>query len=58
MDVYVGLGLLAAGVVIVGFLMLDNWLKKRNVQINQLSGIQNSSRNEFSGTKFRGGIHG
>ena len=46
MDVYVGLGLLAAGVVIVGFLMLDNWLKKRNVQINQLSGIQNSSRNE------------
>lgn len=39
MDVYIGFGLLSAGVVVVVFMIFDGWLKNRNLSHSKLSGL-------------------
>lgn len=39
MDVYIGFGLLSAGIVVVFGILFDNWLKRRNAKLSELAAI-------------------
>ncbi len=43
MDVYIGFGLLSAGIVVLVFMIFDGWLKSRNVKMAELSGLRNKT---------------
>ncbi len=46
MDVYIGLGLLSAGIVVLAFMILDSWLKNRNLRLAELSGLRDKTIEE------------
>ncbi len=43
MDVYIGLGLLSAGVVVLVFMIFDGWVKNRNARMSDMSGLHNKT---------------
>jgi cell division protein ZipA len=43
MDVYIGFGLLSAGIVVVVFMIFDGWRKSRNSSMAELSGLHDKT---------------
>ncbi|HSW69267.1 MAG TPA: cell division protein ZipA C-terminal FtsZ-binding domain-containing protein [Gammaproteobacteria bacterium] len=43
MDVYIGFGLLAAGIVVLIFMIFDGWLKNRNARMTEMSGLHDKT---------------
>lgn len=46
MDVYIGFGLLSAGVVVVFFVLFDAWLKKRKMMPKDMSGWRKKTKDD------------
>src|SRR6185312_3041323 len=46
MDVYIGFGLLSAGIVVLVFMLLDGWLKKRDAKMAEISSMSDKTLEE------------